>query len=186
MLEELFKKFLALSEEMRKGYISSLGKSDNDYLQKLGDTKIELLKIIYKNVSGTHYEIEDQKYMDFLPGFLLIHIDEYTKQKDNLSKIIGKGGSSFFPILVNYSSDYYAIKASATGDDLGIFMINHDESEQILVYKSAKYFLETICANYTEKVYDLDDDDYLNMDFDKEYEIARSINPGISFWEDEE
>ena len=42
--------------------------------------------------------------------------------------------------------------------------------------------LRTIIACYKEKIYFLDDDGYLDMDFDEEQLIGQKYNPGIDYW----
>lgn len=70
-MEELFELFLEQSEKLRNGYRASLLPITDNWSQILssdiGEIP-EILKVIYSRVSGTEYEIENQMYMDFLPG----------------------------------------------------------------------------------------------------------------------
>ena len=90
-MEKLFLDFLEKSNEMRNGYKESLLQVNKDWnkilLDLMGEIPV-LLKVIYSNVSGTLYEIEDQKLIDFVPGHLLVHISEYKKSYDNLSEVL--------------------------------------------------------------------------------------------------
>ena len=64
--------FINLSDELRPGYSLSIVKN-NELSLILPDS----LKILYSKESGTYYEIEDQRMMDFLPGYPLIRDAEY-------------------------------------------------------------------------------------------------------------
>lgn len=184
-MKEQFDLFLRQSEKLRKGYQTSLSLADENWLEKLVSSVgqiPELLKIIYSKVSGTKYEVEDQKYMDFLPGFLLVHIDEYAKASEQLFNLLYtlKISGDFFPILRNYSSDFVAVKR----DSNEIYRIFHDESEIFLIHKTPDDFLKTINAFYLDKVFFTDDDGYLDYDPDLQYQVARNHNPDIDFWND--
>ncbi len=119
-------------------------------------------------------------YMDFLPGYLLIHINEYAKTHEQLRNLLNnlEIEEEYLPILRNYSSDFIAIKK----DSDEIYGILHDETETFLIYKTLLNFLKTINAFYSENVFFTDEDIYLDYDEDLQYEVARKYNPGIDFW----
>lgn len=184
-MEKEFEDFIKLSDHLRNGYEDSLLPVEHDWRTildtTLGDVP-DLLKIIYSKYSGTYYEIENQKLMDFIPGYLLIHISEYKKDFDELKAILNSKGidGKFAPVLRNYSSDFYAIEIN-TGS---IYLIFHDDDEIDLIHNSSYDFIYTLKKNYEEKVYFLDEDDYLDYDADLEYEVARKYNEGVEFWEE--
>lgn len=185
-MEEQFDFFLEKSDALRGGYRASLLPANRNGISTISSVVgevPELLRIIYSEVSGTAYEVENQMYMDFLPGYLLIHIDEYAdsyKQLRNLLSGLGVNGD-YFPLLRNYSSDFVAIKK----DSDEIYKILHDETEPLLMHKTPDDFLTTINAFYTEGVFYTDDDNYLDYDEDLQYEVARRYNPGVEFWIEE-
>lgn len=168
--------FINLSDELRPGYAQSIAK-DNESSLVLPNS----LKMLYSKVSGTYYKIENQQMMDFLPGYLLIRDVEYEGFMQSIKEIIPDEEDEYYPILVNYSSDFYALKVSE-GKENGIFLIEHDSDEPIKIHNSFEDFLRTIIACYQEKVYFLDDDGYLDMDFDGEQLIGQKYNPDIDYW----
>ena len=185
-MEELFELFLEHSENLRSGYRASLLPVTDNWSEILGSDigEIpELLKIIYSRVSGTEYEIENQMYVDFLPGYLLVHIREYAEAHKQLRNLLDNLGISeeYLPILRNYSSDFIAIKK----DSEEIFEVLHDETEIFLIHKTPLDFLKTINAFYSENVFFTDEDNYLDYDEDLQYEVARKYNPGVEFWVEE-
>ncbi|PWB09240.1 SMI1/KNR4 family protein [Paramuribaculum intestinale] len=95
--------------------------------------------------------------------------------------MIPNGEDKYYPILVNYSSDFYALKVSE-GKENGIFLIEHDADGPTKIHHSFEDFLRTIIACYKEKIYFLDDDGYLDMDFDEEQLIGQKYNPDIDYW----
>lgn len=181
-IKELFKKFLELSDSLRNNYSNSLEINDDEELN--GNGIPDVLSPIYSKVKGTLYEVKNQSLMDFIPGFLLIHKSEYREFKSKMTKMLSESKDSYFPFLVNYSSDFYALKVE-NRIDKGVFLINHDELNPIKIHDSFEAFFETIIAFYEKQVYFLDEDGYLDMDFDKEEEVAQELNPEIPFWFEE-
>lgn len=185
-MEEEFEKFLEQSDNLRNGYRVSLLPANDDWFEILSLTAGEvpaLLKTIYSKVSGTKYEIENQMYMDFLPGYLLVHINEYAGTYKQLRSLLNGLGinEEYLPILRNYSSDFIVIKK----DSDEIYQVFHDETEIFLMYETPLDFLKTINAFYSERVFFTDEDNYLDYDEDLEYEVGRKYNPGIDFWLEE-
>lgn len=172
----LIDEFISLSDELRPGYSLSIAKDKESSL-----ILPESLNILYSKVSGTYYKIEDQRLMDFLPGYLLIRDAEYESFTQSVKEMIPNGEDKYYPILVNYSSDFYALKVSE-GKENGIFLIEHDADGPTKIHHSFEDFLRTIIACYKEKIYFLDDDGYLDMDFDEEQLIGQKYNPDIDYW----
>lgn len=172
----LIDEFISLSDELRPGYSLSIAK-DNELSLILPESLI----ILYSKVSGTYYETENQRMMDFVPGYLLIRDAEYEGFMQSIKEMIPNGEDEYFPILVNYSSDFYALKVSG-GKEVGIFLIDHDGDEPTKIHNSFEDFLRTIIACYQEKVYFLDDDGYLDMNFDGEQLIGQKYNHAIDYW----
>ncbi|MBC2582896.1 SMI1/KNR4 family protein [Clostridium sp. DJ247] len=188
MLMNLFKDYLAFSAQLRPSYPASLAeKKDNwKYIVSMVDSNIpRLYQVIYDNVSGTRRDIKNQKLMDFIPGYRLIHIDELLDEKKSLDKMIassnGIDNEIIIPLLANYSSDFICYLRTVNGDEI-IVNLFHDDCEVVLMHKSVEKFLETICEFYKENVYYLDDDGYLDYDIIKEGEIGAKLNNGVSYW----
>lgn len=182
MIKE-FNLYLEQSETLRNGYTNSLLPKNNNWEFILHQVMLEIPEIfkhIYNRVSGTLYELENQKFMDFIPGFLLIHINEFEQDYlflKNITNIIDPN-EIYYPILRNYSSDFIAINKN----NLSIYLIYHDDDEIHLIHQNSLLFFKTLNENYKENVYFLDEDGYLDYNPDLEYKIAKKINPDIDYW----
>ncbi len=188
MLEDIFKKSLNLSSKLRPEYPQSLGLKYGkweDIFKNLNFPIPELFAAIYNNVSGTKRSVEEQQLMDFVPGYRLIHISELIGEKDTLDSILENqqlaANEIVFPLLVNYSSDFICYCMNNNGEEKICILMN-DSGELILMYNSPCKFLETICEFYTQGVYFLDSERYLDYDIDKESIIGARMNPGINYW----
>ena len=83
MIADLFSEYLSLSDKIRVGYKSSLGNSHSswkNFFTGITPTIPEVIQAIYGEVAGTHRDIAIQKYMDFIPGYRLIHIEEIERE----------------------------------------------------------------------------------------------------------
>ena len=179
-MEQLFEEFLLLSERLRPSYIASLGKATRLPVINASDYPT-LLTVIYKNVAGTKRKIKDQRYMDFIPGYYLIHIDEYQESLETQTEIVEEfSDKKLVPFLRNYSSDFISIEIGTNH----IYYVYHDNNEIYKAYETETDFLKTIIAFYRQKVYFLDNDSYLDYDEDAEYVVAHQLNPTIDFWID--
>jgi hypothetical protein len=68
-------------------------------------------------------------------------------------------------------------------DNGKIVTVNHDSESEYLLHKTEKDFFETICNFYVENIYFLDEDGYLDYDFERYGEVGKKYNPGIEYWE---
>ena len=123
--------------------------------------------------------------MDFIPGFRLIHVDELQSEKKTLDAILaGRDISTYgvmLPLLANYSSDFVCyLKTNTHDEQIGLVM--HDNDSVDIMHSSIGDFLSTLCAFYEKGVYFLDEDGYLDSDFDKEGEIGCALNNGLEYW----
>ena len=186
MEDNLFTEFIVLSSKLRKGYRESLGKKDihwEEVLKSIVTDIPDFFRNIYDNVSGTKRSIQEQELFDFIPGYRLIHIlelesennvlKERTKWDDQIQKVI--------PFLANYSSDYICYVKMADGKEC-VVSIMHDSPDVVVMHSNTARFLETICAFYKDGVYYLDDDGYLDYDFDKQGKIGAKLNQNIDYW----
>src|SRR5690349_8166170 len=95
MLSHKFQEYLQLSAQLRPHYIASLGPGTN---HESGNARTqittilpdapELLRGIYSTVAGTSSEEEDPTLVEFIPGYRLIHIDEYAQEMKVLTGIL--------------------------------------------------------------------------------------------------
>ncbi|ETT54002.1 MULTISPECIES: SMI1/KNR4 family protein [Paenibacillus] len=185
-LTEQFQEYLKLSAELRPDYIASLGKGGNEakITAVLLETP-ELLKAIYSTVSGTSSEEEEPSLIEFIPGYRLIHMDEYEEEMKVLAGILEEKGQHpdgvILPILTNYGSDFICYYKSADGVEQVCDLL-HDFGDLIVMYDSPDKFLETLCEFYKQEVYFLDEEGYLDCDLVLEGEVGASLNPDAKYW----
>ncbi len=189
MLGETFALYLRLSAALRVDYPSSLGVSASeweDVISPFGTHIPRILATLYRQVSGTKGRSEDQSLMDFVPGYRLIHIAEHRDHDRALGEVLRgfhlKPRGRVFPILTNYSSDYVYVQCDEGRNTEQIGCILHDAGELVAMHETPDDFLKTLCAFYENGVYHLDDDGYLDYDFEKQGEIGARLNPGIHYW----
>lgn len=185
-LTEQFQEYLKLSADLRPDYIASLGKGDNEAkITAIFPEAPELLKAIYNTVSGTSSEEEEPSLIEFIPGYRLIHINEYEAEMKILAGILeGKGhqvDGVILPILTNYGSDFICYYKSADGVERVCDLL-HDFGDLIVMYESPEKFLETLCEFYKQEVYFLDEEGYLDCDLVKEGEVGAALNPDAKYW----
>lgn len=170
-LTEQFQEYLKLSADLRPDYIASLGKGDNEAkITAIFPEAPELLKAFYSTVSGTSSEEEEPSLIEFIPGYRLIHINEYEAEMKILAGILEEKGHQadgvILPILTNYGSDFICYHKSADGVERVCDLL-HDFGDLIVMYESPEKFLETLCEFYKQEVYFLDEEGYLDCDLVK-------------------
>lgn len=189
MLKQLFLKYLALSEQTRHGYVESLNEADVDWQSKL--TKIidpipELLQVLYGTCQGTHRTIVNQTHMDFVPGYRLIHIDELYEEYIALHTMITKQEcqashiACIIPILSDDASNYICYAKQKDGKECIFDYATEDGL--LLMHPTIQSFFETLTAFYEQHVYFLDEDGYLDYDFEKEGILGKKYNPDTTYW----
>ena len=189
MISNLVKKYLSLSDKMRRGYKNSLGAASPAWEKTFAaivPAVPEFIRAIYGEVAGTHKNIADQKYMDFIPGYRLIHIEELECEYHTLLQLLASDDvcevqiKTIIPLLADYSSCYICY-VKTTDNRQSIFHYSPDEGLQKM-HNSVELFLETIIAFYHKDVFYLDEDGYLDYDFEKEGLIGAAYNPDIEYW----
>jgi hypothetical protein len=185
-LTEQFQEYLKLSADLRPDYIASLGKGDNEAkITAIFPEAPELLKAIYNTVSGTSSEEEEPSLIEFIPGYRLIHINEYEAEMNILAGILEEKGHQvdgvILPILTNYGSDFICYYKSADGVERVCDLL-HDFGDLIVMYESPEKFLETLREFYKQEVYFLDEEGYLDCDLVKEGEVGAALNPDAKYW----
>ncbi|WP_375104831.1 hypothetical protein ACDZ28_12460 [Paenibacillus sp. RS8] len=185
-LTEQFQEYLKLSADLRPDYIASLGKGDNEAkITAIFPEAPELLKAIYSTVSGTSSEEEEPSLIEFIPGYRLIHINEYEAEMKILAGILEEKGHQadgvILPILTNYGSNFICYHKSADGVERVCDLL-HDFGDLIVMYESPEKFLETLCEFYKQEVYFLDEEGYLDCDLVKEGEVGAALNPDAKYW----
>ncbi len=173
--------FYQKSEALRNGYLRTLNEADYELLQKFQKMVPDISEMffdMYSISNGTDFDIKDQRFFDFIPGFRLMKLEEiiknYTENNINSDKY-----DIILPFLNDYAGCYFAYGKKANIEH--IVYISEEGIE--VVHNSVDDFWTTINAFYDEKVYYLDEDGYLSYDFDLEGEVGKRLNPKIAYWE---
>ncbi|OKP74627.1 hypothetical protein A3842_20450 [Paenibacillus sp. P3E] len=187
-LTRLFQEFLQLSAGLRPNYIASLGSGGTAGGPAISDIVPAvpgLLEAIYSQVSGTSSNEEEPSLIEFIPGYRLIHIQEYAQEIQVLRSILEEkgysGGGTVLPVLTNYGSDFICYLQSEDGTER-ICDLLHDYGDLVVMYDSPEKFLETLCEFYKQDVYFLDEEGYLDCDLVLEGEVGAALNPSANYW----
>ncbi|QQZ63334.1 hypothetical protein JI735_13120 [Paenibacillus sonchi] len=187
-LTRLFQEYLELSARLRPGYTASLGSGQGEGQPAVSDIVPDapkLLQAIYSQVSGTSSDEEEPSLIEFIPGYRLIHIQEYAQEIKVLESILEEkgysGGGTVLPVLTNYGSDFICYYQSEDGTER-ICDLLHDYGDLVVMYDSPEKFLETLCEFYKQEVYFLDEEGYLDCDLVLEGEVGAALNPSAHYW----
>ncbi|AIQ56287.1 hypothetical protein [Paenibacillus borealis] len=188
MLTSKFQEFLELSAQLRPGYTASLGKAPaggSAVISEFVPGVPGLLQAIYDTVLGTSSGEEEPSLIEFIPGYRLIHIGEYSQEVAVLSGILQEkgytGGGIVLPLLTNYGSDFICYYRSEDGVERVCDLL-HDYGDLVIMYDSPEKFLETLCEFYKQEVYFLDEEGYLDCDLVTEGEVGAALNPDAKYW----
>ncbi|KAA8997578.1 SMI1/KNR4 family protein [Paenibacillus spiritus] len=192
MLQSLLQEYLTLSESLRPGYIASLGQGGPEAAAKLEASvpdAPELLRVIYGTVKGTDSGLEEARLIEFMPGYRLIHIDEYEAERRALAAVLRdkgvEGGERLLPVLANYGGDYICWMRDSEGAER-LCDVLADYGDPMIMFDSPELFLRTLCAFYRESVYAADEEGYLDSDLIREGEVAAELNPQSPYWTEQE
>ena len=93
--------------------------------------------------------------------------------------------SKLFPFLEDSSGDCYWADLNENTENYGkVFWTNTYPDSPAYKFNSLTSMFETIAQAYKTDVFFLDADNYLDEDYNKWGILAKSINPGIKFWDD--
>ncbi len=137
---------------------------------KIPNELVELYKICQGSAIKTGDKLDD---FHFFPGFYFIPIERaiffYNNYKDDK-----RWNKNWFPIFANGGGDFYCVNCSDEDKSPIIeFMLDYDIE---VVHESVTNMLKTIDTCYKNEIYYLDDENYLEMDYDKEEIIRKKIN----------
>ena len=188
-IKELLDEFISISDKMRCGYKDSLGAPIQTWKQTMStisQTIPTIYQEIYSRFAGTHRGLNDQRYMDFIPGYRLIHIDELVDEYHNLLRMMALDNiceaqiESVIPLLADYASCYvcYAKRKDAAE---AVFLYSPNDG-LVERHHSIEKFFETAIQFYKENVYFLDSRGFLDYDFEKEAIVGKKCNPGVQYW----
>ncbi len=175
-----FDVFLCKSENLRNGYARSLETVDANFSVKWLEhfaTISAFFSEIYTVCNGTKYDISEQIFFDFLPGYRLMQIDEILDVYEQIFKNCSEY-DKIIPFLTDYSGCYYAY---AINNDKECIVLSTNEGIE-LIHSEISDFWDTIVAFYDENVYFLDEDGYLSYDYEMEGEIGKKYNKDVSYW----
>ena len=138
---------------------------------------------LYKWRNGT--QVDSDKTLgevEIIPGFHFLSLSDaissYIAMKDDK-----RWSVSWFPIFANGGGDFYAlelVKSKDVPSPIVGFMMG--EVEQELEYESLDSMLLTFKECFEKEVVFKTKEGYLEMDDEKQAQIAKKHNPKIEFW----
>lgn len=139
---------------------------------------------IYEWRNGTKAEQDDLlETLYFFPGFYLLSIEEAV-QTYREREVSPQWREGWFPLFADGGGDFYIVPCGAKKTDASeIIGFIHGEPEQVVEYESLTAMIATLESCFAEGAFFVDDDDSLEIDDEKHREIAHTINPGISEWQ---
>jgi hypothetical protein len=90
----------------------------------------------------------------------------------------------WFPVFANGAGDFYVVPCQEKKIDAAeVIGFLHGEPEQTAEYESLTAMTYAIEACFREKAFYLDEHDTMEIDDEKQREIARRFNPTIREWQ---
>ena len=182
-IRNLVEEFFDVSENVRPGLTSQLGKGDVASLEKAVDPFFNSIPESLKKVFGLYSgvgSVKNQRFFDLIPGYRLLGITELMdgirEASNNFENFVA------VPIFKNMSSDYVVFCFDRRGQEKGVYRCWHDDDEPSMISKSIEDYFVTLISFYREGVFYLDSDGYLDYDFDKEGVVGARLNPGCEYW----
>lgn len=119
----------------------------------------------------------------FFPGFYFLSLEEafqiYVERKD-----APQWKESWFPVFADGAGDFYIIPCAPKKlDHTEVIGFIHGEPEQMIEYESLLSMIKTIEACFAERAFYINDDDTMEIDDDKQREIAIQFNPEVALWQ---
>lgn len=135
-----------------------------------------VLSNMYRIATGTLASIEDQSVMDIIPGLRLIH---HAELQNEIKQFTDMYTDLMFhvPFLADYSSCYVTVNTS----DGAVYRVAPEYGTS-KVALSLDAFWETVLACYQNEAFFLDDEEYLDFDFEAEGRIGLRMNPNCEYW----
>ena len=179
-MDRIFKEYINLSQNLRNKYlIEENNKNENiKILMNIFKKDIPSFYLTgYSFINGTQKSIENQELMDFIPGFRLIHIEELEEEISTFQNFYN---NNYFTFLADYGGCY--IGFSDKEDKICYF--SPENLKKISMYENLEKFFETIIRCYEKKIFFLDEDGYLDYDYDEENLLGKILNPNCEYWKD--
>ncbi len=180
-MKEIFNNIITwLQKNNRDTMLNRLldGSNDNIYRKIFKKTTLEIpneLIELYKISLGVNINEGDKlNRFHFFPGFYFMAIEESILDY-NIFKNDSRWNKNWFPIFANGGGDFYCVDCSDKNKSPIVeFMLDYDDE---VVHDSILNMLKTIDQCYKEKVYYVDDENYLEIDdYKKENSIRKRIN----------
>lgn len=202
-----FKTILEVVDKQRNGYINTLSPQKNDWNIKLDENYNFIPKLfnqIYDVCDGTPISEENTIFFDLLPSYRLLsiseiidfknsymysiideyvdeYVDEYIEDYIDTNTVINnKNNMTIIPFLCDLSSSYICYFKLDDFENI----VSFTAEEGIVNMYEVDSFFETVYECYSNEIYFLDEDGFLDCDYDKESEIAHKLNPKSEFWID--
>lgn len=96
-----------------------------------------------------------------------------------------KPGKKLFPFLQDSSGDCYWVDLNEGSDNYNkVFWTNTYPESPAYQFISLRTMFETIAEGYQNNIFYLDEEGYLDLDYDAWGLLCKKLNPDIKYWDD--
>jgi cell wall assembly regulator SMI1 len=210
-LTEYFQKIIARQKEIGYGFPDLLNAPATGAQIAEAENELQLhfnpeLKELYLLANGADSKglpsgktglIPIHDFMDL--SSCIVAYNNYTELKDDYNRRLANEemdafynyntgyipGPKLFPFLTDGGGNHYWVDLNEGHEYYGmIYWTNTFGDPPAYTYASLTAMLQTILACYEQGIISLDANGYLDCDYDKEREVAKKLNPDISYWDD--
>lgn len=180
----------ALLKEKNKCFYKQIGNAldKREIIRLLSENNLYLCEDLIELYSE-HGWIDSQTiyngpYVEFCSLGCLVDlksaVSQFIKDRKSENYLEGK-----LPIVIRNDGDYMAVDLKKTSPTRGCIYVCEPSitlsEEMIRIYDSIPLFIQSVAECYKKGAY-ISEDGYLDIDFDKEYEISQSLNPRSPYW----
>lgn len=198
-ITENFKIIVSRQNEMGYYFPSILQASgDIDAIQKteqaLGAKFSKQLIELYSFANGTKRDEKPLGMIGLLPIYIFMNLsdaEEYYKTSIGFEDSFitwdtkYKPENKLFPFLQNCSGDCYWVDLNEGSENYNkIYFTNTLPHSPDYIFNSLETMFESIAECYSTKVFFLDEENYLDEDYEKWGVICKKYNPELKYWDD--
>jgi cell wall assembly regulator SMI1 len=141
------------------------------------------LRALYACRNGTASKPKDLlEHLWFFPGYYLLSLDEAVDHARQMRRS-RQWKKDWFPVFASGAGDYYAVSCRR-GATSGVVGFLHGEPDQPVEFLSLAAMFATLARAFEKGAFYVERKQF-EMDDDEFSAIAISLNPGVSYWEDE-
>lgn len=156
-------------------------------LFKIEGLSDEKLHVLYNWRNGIKYDSEWTvgEFYFFSLGVML-SLEDVIQHINYLQESINTGSKFLLPLFASGNGDYVLYQADIKSKDFGCLFLHAPmltlSEKPVSIYDSLETLLKTVIECYKQGAYRIGDDGTLNVDYNIEQQVSRSINKNAEFW----